>query len=448
MGLYQRLKEAVIGSNKQAVKPFAVSRGTQASYDTKSYMMRVLQTYELPENDLELYKVMGENVPILAGAINAYVRMINSDFDILAKNQAILTKAKDICEALDLEGVINKIIRQFETFGFCACEIVLSDDWSEIIRLKVIDSRTLRVQKDPYGNIIAYKQIIGVASGTTSTMAGVVTLNPNLVMYFQRNPEGDSAYGSSLFRSVPKITSTMLTIEEAIGTIYKRYGSPKFHVSYNPVNQIPDEMMTDRMDTIKTAFGNLGADTDFFSNGEIEVNVLTPGSGAISFTEELRHVVEQLLSGIGLPAAVLGYNYGSTETHIKEQDMILVSNLKNTQQVIRRTLTNSLLTLMAQVYGFSEVPTLEWHEIQIRDEFQDAQADKLKIENAIIKRDNGITDQQTCAVELGYRFACDPNYKADMKLGRYTSDKSLSAQGVSADDVNNEAEGSNDPNTV
>lgn len=427
MGLIQRISE-VLGKNKQ--KSFAVKRGTQQSVDLKSYMMQILNTYEAPEADLELYRTLADNVPILAGAINAYTRMINSGFEILAKSPTVLKKTYEVIDELDLEGTINRIIRQMETYGFCGVEIVLNTSMTEIVKLKVIDGRTLRVQKDQWGNIIAYKQIVGLTTANTSTMApGAIDLNPELIMFFQRNPEGDSSYGTSLLKTIPFVTSIMLTIEDAIGKIYRRYGSPKYHVSYTPQSSVPDDVMAKRMDIIKDEFGNIDADADFYSNGEINVEVLTPGSGAINFTEELRHIVEQMLSGLGLPAAVLGYNYGSTETHTKEQGMILVSNLKNSQKVIKRVLMNNLFELMARVYNFPEVPQFEWEEIQIRDEYQDAQADEIKIRNVITKRDNGIIDQQQAAVELGYRSSALPEYDASFRLGRYTVIRSLVEEG-------------------
>lgn len=421
MGIFQRFASAV-GWGKRKDTPFNVQKGTQQSVDMKSYMMQILQTYEAPEGDLELYKAMATNVPILTGAINAYTRMINSGYDVICENDNTRVLTWDIIERLDLEGALNRIIRQMETYGFCGAEIVLNDAKTDIVKIKVIDSRTLRVQKDQWGNIIAYKQIIGIASQDTSGMApGVVDLDPSTIMYFSRNPDGDSAYGTSLLRSVPFVVSTMLQIEDSIGKIYKRYGAPKYHVSYNPANNIPDDQMTKRMDLIRDEFGHIQSDSDFFSNGDITVSVLTPGAGAISFTEELQHIVEQLLSGLGLPAALLGYNYGSTETHTKEQGMLLVSNLKNSQSIVRRVLENSLFTLIAQVYDLSEIPQFEWDEIQIRDDYQDAQTDEIKIRNAITKRDNGLIDQNTAAQELGYRNAADPNYKSSMKLGRYAS---------------------------
>lgn len=425
MGIKERVGQ-VLGWRKKKESTFVVTQGTQQSVDIKSYMMNILQTYEQPEGDLELYRQMVVNIPILTGAVNAYTRMINAGFDILCQSDSVREKTWDVIERIDLEGVLNRVVNQLETYGFCGVEIVLNDDKTEIMKLKVIDSRTLRVQKDKYGNIVSFKQVVGVtqnqgSSGSAGIAPGIVELDPETVMYFQRNPDSDSSYGVSLLRSLPFVTSIMLQIEEAIGKIYYRYGSPKFHVKYTPEGNIPDEMMAKRIDLIRDEFANLAPDADFFSNGEITIDVLNAGQGAISFTEELRHIVEQMLSGLGLPAAVLGYNYGSTETHTKEQGILLVSNLRNSQNIIARQLENVLFNLMARIYDFDEIPEFEWDPIQIRDEYQDAQTDELKIQNIMVKRDNGIIDQDQAAVELGYRKSANPEYRSDLKIGRYTA---------------------------
>lgn len=411
---------------KKKESPMHVTGGTQQSVDIKSYMMEIINTYEQPEADLELYRSMVVNIPIITGAVNAYTRMINSGYDILCPDEVILNKMWDIVERIDLDGALNRIINQMETYGFCGVEIVLNEDKTEIVKLKVIDSRTLRVQKDKYGNISSYKQIVGITensqgtAGSVGIAPGVIELDPETIMYFQRNPDSDSAYGVSLLRPLPFVTSIMLQIQDSIGKIYHRYGAPKYHVKYSPQGNIPDEMMSKRIDIIRDEFANLAPDADFFSNGEIEIEVLGAGASAIKFTEELRHIIEQILSGLGLPAAVLGYNYGSTETHTKEQGVLLVSNLRNSQQIIRRCIENQLFNLIARVYDFDVIPEFEWNTIQIRDEYQDAQADELKIQNVLIKRDNGLITQDQAAIELDYRSSANPTYRSDMKIGKYT----------------------------
>lgn len=423
------IKEAVkaLGWRKRKDAPTVpVGGGTQRSVDIKSYMMEIINTYEQPEGDLELYHAMVVNIPILTGAINAYTRMINSGYDILCDDDTILNETWDIVERIDLDGTLNRVINQMETYGFCGVEVVLNDDKTDIVRLKVIDSRTLRVQKDKFGNIISYKQIVGITenqngnAGSVGIAPGVIELDPETIMYFQRNPDSDSSYGVSLLRPLPFVTAIMLQIQDSIGKIYHRYGAPKYHIKYSPQGNIPDDMMAKRIDIIRDEFSNLEPESDFFSNGEIEIDVLAAGTGAIKFTEELRHIIEQILSGLGLPAAVLGYNYGSTETHTKEQGVLLVSNLQNSQKIIKRQIENQLFNLIARVYNFDNIPEFEWNTIQIRDEYQDAQTDELKIQNVLVKRDNGLITQDQAAIELDYRASANPEYRSDMKLGKYS----------------------------
>lgn len=405
-------KVEALGWNKKVVSNMVTKQGTQQSLDTKSYMMNIFQTYEQPEDDLELFYAMATNVPIIHGAINAYMRLTNTPLTINCTNEATRTKVYDIIERIELDETINKALYQYNVYGFVGVEIVLDAEQSEIVKLKVIDSRTLRVQKDMWGNIVEYRQIIGIPTGDmqSNSAPGTITLNPETIMYFQRQPDDDSAYGVSLLRCLPFITSTMLSIQTAIGKIYRRYGAPKYHVTYTPTTPIPDNVMDERMEQIKNNFEDFEADSDFFSNGDVHVDVIGAGTSAIKFTEELRHIMEQLMSGLGLPANVLGYNYGSTETHAKEQNIILMGNVANTQQSFKRILENSLMTIIAKLYDLDEVPQIEFDKIEIRDELLFQQSEQARIQNVIIKRDAGFISQDDAAVELGYRKAHSQDY--------------------------------------
>lgn len=421
MGILNKFKET-IGWNKKVKVTKISTRGTQQSVDTRSYMMNLMQTFEQPEDDLEIYHLMASNIPIMEGAINAYTRLTNTGFDIKCEKDSTRNLVWDILERLDLEEVLNKVLIQYNTYGFCGVEIVLNEDRTEVVKLKVIDSRTLRVQKDPWGNIVCFKQIIGIPTGENqnSNMApGTITLDPDTIMYFQRKPDSDSAYGVSLLRPLPFVASVMMGIEDSIGKIYRQYGAPKYHVKYTPNSPIPDEEMEKRMDQLADDFSNLDANSDFFSNGDVEVSIIGAGGQQMNFSNELAHIMQEIMSGLGLPANVLGFNYGSTETHAKEQNIILMSNIRNTQNSFKRILENELLMKIAQVYDLDEVPEIEFEKIQLRDEVSYQSAEQAKLSNTLLKRDMGIISQDDAAIELGYRKPYSQNYeitKKTMKL--------------------------------
>lgn len=416
MGIIQRFRES-IGWHKNLSSCRVTRRGTQQSVDTRSYMTNLMQTFEQPEEDLEIYHLMASSIPIMEGAINAYTRLTNTGFDIKCEKDITRNVTWDVLERLDLEEVLNKVLIQYNTYGFCGVEIVMNDDKTEIVKLKVIDSRTLRLQKDPWGNVLVYKQIIGIPTGdkqNTNSAPGCIDLDPCSIMYFQRKPDSDSAYGVSLLRPLPFVASIMMSIEDSIGKIYRHYGAPKYHVKYNPTSPIPDEIMEDRMNQLAEDFSNIEADSDFFSNGDVSVEVIGAGGQTISFDAELAHIMQEIMSGLGLPANVLGFNYGSTETHAKEQNTILMSNLRNTQNSIKRILENTLMTLIAQVYDLDEIPEIEFETIQLRDEVAYQTAEQIKITNAILKRDSGIIAQDDVATELGYRGPATSDYEPMM----------------------------------
>lgn len=412
MSVINKFREA-IGWGKRIDSNRVTKKGSQQSVDTKSYMMNILATYEQPEGDLELYHAMATNVPIIHGAINAYMRLTNTTLNIVCSKDETRNLVYDIIERIELDEVINKALYQYNTYGFVGVEVVLDSTYTDIVKLKVIDSRTLRVKKDPWGNIIEYRQIIGIPTGDaqqSNSAPGTIILNPDTIMYFQRQADDDSAYGVSLLRCLPFITSTMLSIQTAIGKIYRRYGAPKYHVTYNPSTPIPDNIMEDRMEQIKNDFEDFDTESDFFSNGDVQVDVIGAGTSAIQFTAELQHIMEQLMSGLGLPANVLGYNYGSTETHAKEQNIILMGNIENTQRTFKRVIENTLMTMIAQIYDLEEVPQIEFDKTEIRDELLYQTAENYKVVNVITKRDGGIISQDEAAVELGYRKAHSQEY--------------------------------------
>lgn len=380
--------------------------------------------FEEVDNYLDLYRAMYDNVPIMEGAVNAYLRLTNPGYYIQTEKGDPNTIAitDEILNVLNFNEVLNDMIQQTLIYGFCGSEMVFTSDYSSILRIVPISSRQLRLKKDMYGNIVSYHQLGGWVMnsannndpftskpggtgynsnnayrlrGSSTSSGQYVELDPDSMLYFNRKVLESNSYGRSLFRSLPSVSRQLLSINDAVVKIYSKYGSPKFHVKYTPAESLSQTKLTERLNLLKNSFAELEHGEDFFTAGDIEVDVVAPGQGTLKMNMEVAFIAQEIFSGLGLPAGVLGFNYGSTETHMKEQVQILLGNIEALQHEFARYINKQLMTKIAMIYGMSEVPKFIFKKPRVRDRQSEAVAEQTEINNVITLLEAGlITPEQ------------------------------------------------------
>ena len=332
--------------------------------------------YEAPkDNYLYLYEALYDNVPVLDGAINAYVDLICSGWKINSdkpKEAEFLTKE---LTNTNFDKTLKNMMEDYFVYGFYGTEIVPSKKFDKIMKFQEIPTTELRLKRNEFGDIVEFVQ---------EAKPRTIKFNPAMVLYSANRESTTEPYGRSLFRSLPWISRIMLEMQDSMNKIYRRYGSPRFHVKYIPAIQLDQTTLESRLRTIKNKFKDIEIGQDFFTAGDVEIAMIGAGGREqFRITVEMQEIMQALFSGLKLPAGVLGYNYGSTETHLKKQIEILLGRIMSYQKEQAHVINLKLMPLLATIYNFKTIPTLEFEKPIITDEAADAAIETSRINNVV-----------------------------------------------------------------
>ena len=423
MGLkrfFENVFQSLTTSKRSSIDaPIAIETGTQ-----RTKLPGYSFLYENPDSFLNLYKQLYDNVPVLEAAIDTYITLVNPSWSIVHKDPEVAQMLTKELKAAKFNDSLTQFIESYFLYGFSAQEMVLNDSFDRVIRYVTIPSKDMRIHRDPNAIIDRYFQT-GLTSRYTdgannrAASPGIenayrrdelvngksgtpqIELNPNTITFASRTATLDNPYGRSLFLSMPWLVKIMVEMQDAYGKIYQKYGSPRFHVKYIPAVQLNQDTLNKRLDTIKSKFETLEQDADFFTAADVEINIMGAGdSRVIHFGTEMSEIMQGVFAGLKLPAGVLGYNYGSTETHLSKQMDILSAKIKSYQVNFEQIINERQMPLIANVYGLSEMPELKFGTPAIVDELAEAQKESARINNVGQKISLGLIDAQDGQEEL------------------------------------------------
>lgn len=352
--------------------------------------------YETPKSDISLFRELYDNVSVLQSAIDVYATLVNSEYTIETTNESLSDEVRSICDSFKIDEMIGQIVADMMVDGFSGTEIVINNGLSAIEKYVNIPGNEIKLDRDQEGNITRFLQ--GIAP--VATKQGFNVLDTRRLLWVTRYGNIKEPYGRSLFKSLPFLTKIMLEMQDSMGKVYKKYASPRFHVKYVPTVQLDQKTLDARMTQIKSSFANLEIGKDFFTSGDVTVDVVGSGGKELKFNAELGEIMQGVFSGLGLPAGVLGYNYGSTETHLAKQIEILLARITKQQKVLASVINTTLMTLIAKIYGLPEVPIFGFSKSIISDELQEANLETIRIDDTIKLLDKGLITQEEARKRL------------------------------------------------
>lgn len=126
----------------------------------------------------------------------------------------------------------------------------------------------------------------------------------------------------------------------------------------------------------------------------------------------------QILSALKMDGALMGRDYGTSETQIGVVFTKLLSEIKNVQNLVQRSLEFGY-NLDLKLAGFTKFKWLkvEFKSSTISDELKMQQAQEIKIRNLRTLYADGIIDQETYADKMGFERPSmdEPRFPTDLK---------------------------------
>ncbi|MBR1779268.1 MAG: serine/threonine protein phosphatase [Clostridia bacterium] len=328
------------------------------------------------KNEMRLYSLLREAVPIIDAAINKTVRLaggfqvICTDEEIQKDINKFLANIKVNASSVGAESFLSIYLDQLLTFGTSVGEIVLNADGSDISALynASLKDIELALDKNPL-NLKIYRK----------EKNKLVPLEfPELVLVSSLNAEPGKAYGTSILKGLPFISGILLTIYNTLGVNWDRVGNLRFAVTYKPSSDAGEKAyakeraMQVAKEWQKTMSPNSGV-SDFISVGDVSIKVIGADNQILDSQIPVKQMLEQIVAKLSIPPFLLGLSWSTTEKMSAQQADILTSELEYYRRILSSVITK-VCNLWLKVHGCFTDFEIIWDNINLQDEVELANA--------------------------------------------------------------------------
>lgn len=344
----------------------------------------------LSRGDIAVYRAIREAVPVVDAAIVKLVRLCGG----------VLVKCRDGRAQEELERFLRTVPtgrgqRGVESFleqyldslfvcGRAIGEIVPEQGGGGIAALLCGDPGRLEIKEgeDPLNVTLCVRD----GDGTIRELP-----RQELLLFTPFQPEAGNPYGVSLLRSMPFLADILLKIFQATGTNWERMGNARYAVICRGGQ---DGTAAERCGTVAREWSAAmqesrnGAVRDFVASGDVDIKVIGADNPVLDSETPVRQILEQLVARTGVPPFLLGLSWSSTERMSSQQADILTSEIT----AIRRTVEpvmERVCELWLQMRGFDPRVTVDWADINLQDEVDEAKALLYRSQAQVLLEEGG-----------------------------------------------------------
>lgn len=347
----------------------------------------------LLDGETALYRAVREAVPVVDAAICKLVRLTGG-VSVSCSDKREEAALKEFLRSVPtgrgqrgLNAFLDCYLDSLLTCGRAVGEIVPDAEGREIAAVLCADVARAEVREGE-------SPLDFVICGRDESGRSVPLERQGLLLFTPLAPEAEHPYGVSLLRSMPYLTTLLLKIYDAMGKNWERCGNVRFAVTYKPQDgELDRGSAQERAEQIASEWsramqeGRDGSVRDFVSVGDVSIRAIGADNQILDSEVPVRQILEQLVAKTGLPPFLLGLSWSSTERMSAQQADMLTSEIT----ALRRTLEpviEKICTLWLRLHGKDCAVTVEWEEINLQDEVEEAkaalylqQARRLEIEN-------------------------------------------------------------------
>jgi hypothetical protein len=360
---------------------------SQTRESSQSPFESTLADYKALNQNLGIYKMIREAVPILDVAVLKYVRLMgNFRLDGLG-NKTIQDSLDNFQRQVRVGWFDNgfgnwqdQLVDSAVSLGMGFGEVVPQIDLSGIHRLKIADATTFRFVKD--GNSYVLGQI---QSGEWEPIKMQNQEYLHCLSFDQRNGEPQ---GYSMFYSLPFMTQIFLRIQKAIDNQIWRVGDPSFIVAIEggkasnaqDVKSLSSKLQDEITSIMKDRKQGKVRDAHIGLPNETKLNLMTLGANNELFDLEvpIHAVLEQIVSKTGFAPFMFGlYKWSSTERLSTHQNDMIVSTIKGYRTQFDSILEKTISTHLILEGNAGAKWQWEWNDVNLLDEVERARSRHL-----------------------------------------------------------------------
>lgn len=341
-------------------------------------------------------------------ANNGHYLSIESDSDrIVEKAQARLNyQAYNLYKrSAGVDGLINHYLFQLAIMGAISSEDVLTERLDGVDKIAIVPVRSIRFRYED-NKYQAYQK-----AGLTDDIA----LSDATYRYYAFKTMENSPYAIPLFISAIQPLLSQDDMQKNIKFIIRKFGLLGL-VAYTlkkPPKR-PGEAETEHTSKLTSYLAQtLRALSENYYKGlmvkyedqELEHHSITGEARGSRDIWDLNE--EQVASGLGMDAIVLGRAFHSTETFANVTYMFLTRQSNNVRRLVKRRMENTYrLDLMLQNIPVDNVAFM-FKDNPARDPQAEATAEETRQRTIINKATRGLIEPDVAAQELGYDYWFD-----------------------------------------
>lgn len=361
-----------------------------APSSSSNHPFQTLYDYSpLTRTEIELYSSLREAVPIIDAAIEKTVRLIGN-FEVRAEDANATASLNDFLSSVYCSGgaygiypFITTYLNELLTYGQAVGEIVLSGDNSTVSALYNASLKDVTIKAN--GSPLNLKVVLN-----DSSLAEPVC--QNLIIPTLLNPEPGTVRGTSIMRGLPYVSGILLKIFNSVGTNWERVGNVRFAVTYRPDSSSPTvtKKQAQQIADEWSAAMRSSEVCDFVSVGDVNVKVIGADNQILDCDVPVKHLLEQILSKLGIPPFMLGISWSTSERMSSQQSDILTSELEHYRALLTPVIVKICKTFL-RLNGFNDKVKVRWDLINLQDEVELSQARLNNAQAAQIER--GVSSQ-------------------------------------------------------
>jgi len=288
-------------------------------------------------------------------------------YTIESENEKARDLITSLCKRVRLPQVMKEATKNALIFGDAFIEKIKTGK-GLISRLKVIDSRTVIINDDKFGDIVDFQQYIG------GKLIGS-PLKPEEILHFRLFPIPGSPYGISL------MTPNMDTIDRKVATDESLYNAIQRHTAKYVVTvgsekdgQVPPSTV---MDDIKKEFEDINSKNEFIVPWYISIATIDE-RGVQGVREYYDLFQTQMIVGLMCPEEALGQGKGSTEATARVKAVLYERMIKGFQTDISVMLEDQLFKPYLEENGIDMEDPKNWVYINFNSVTAEDEALKAK----------------------------------------------------------------------
>lgn len=429
MSMFDRITAAFRGTATQS-KGFAGEAAGRREMEPLGAYTDVFSQWLPRQVSPRLYEALREAIPPLDAAIDRYCTL-DGIVRVTGKNEALVAEIEDWAATVPVNDLQQGLQAFYTTQGnelyeqgFVIGEFVYSEAVDDVIGLRVADSKgvyfkrgtdkqlevwyrepaRIRTRADGMADIERLLRNGYAADTAVAQMLsreGYVKLDRALLTYDGFHVEGNNPYGTSLLRPMPFVARILLSMDNALGHTWSRFGDPMYHVNYKTAARVDAAELEKRRTTLATRLSDMinirrnGNTSDFVTavgkDDMIDIKVIGADNQVLEIEQPARHLLEQIVSKTGIPSWLLGFNWTTAERLAAKQCEILLQESK-TRWVMRKPNLVRIIEAMLRARGRTWNRG-DWDLVQEMPNVSDlvaiAQADFLRAQTELMR--SGVT---------------------------------------------------------